>query len=60
VKSPKNPKKPHVSRELLVWLQDIFPDKAPNREDSDREVWIKRGHVEVVRKLTALHDQQET
>lgn len=53
------PKKPHVPKELLAWLKFCFPDKAPGRDDTDREVWIKVGQVEVVRHLQRLLDEQE-
>ena len=52
-------KKPHVPRELLQWLKARFPDRAPDREDTDREVWLAVGQVEVVRHLQSLFDEQE-
>lgn len=55
-----NPKKPYVSRELLAWLERIFPDRAPTRAASDREIWIAVGGVEVVKHLRAIHEAQET
>lgn len=56
----RTPKKPYIPRDLLEWLKARFPDSAPLRTDTDREVWIRVGHVEVVRHLQALYDQQET
>lgn len=56
----KTPQKPNgVPMALLEWLKFRFPDRAPNPDDSDREVWMKAGNVEVVRHLQSLVDQQE-
>lgn len=35
-------------------LSVIFPDQVPNITDTDRDVWIKVGHVRVVRYLKRL------
>ena len=45
----KSQKKPPVPRELLLWLKERFPDRAPDRKDSDREVWIKGGRIAAVK-----------
>jgi hypothetical protein len=36
---------------LLEELERRFPDQCPSKEDTDREVWIKVGQVEVIRFL---------
>jgi hypothetical protein len=49
---------PFVTDELLEYLQRLFPDAMPEPTISDRDLWIKRGEVGVVRHLTRLHKQQ--
>lgn len=44
---------PPIPREILEYLERIFPDKAPDLSDSDREVWAKAGEQRVIRKLRA-------
>lgn len=36
---------------LLEELESRFPDQCPSKNDTDREVWIKVGQVEVIRFL---------
>jgi len=54
------PKKPHVSKELLAWLRDAFPNRVPSLDDPERLVWAKVGQQDVIRHLSALYDAQET
>jgi hypothetical protein len=42
---------PTISQELVEWLEKIYPDKAPNLKDPEREIWMKVGQVDVVKKL---------
>lgn len=50
---------PTIPLELVEWLESLYPDRAPDPRDSDREVWIKRGHVEVTRKLRQVYESQQ-
>lgn len=55
-----NTKVPHITEELIRYLESIYPDKAPDIKWSDREVWLHRGEVGVVRHLsTILANQKE-
>ncbi len=54
-----NLKKPNVPLELLQWLQAKFPDRAPSRDDSERHIWIKVGHIEVIQHLEKMYREQE-
>lgn len=51
--------RPLVTRQLLDYLQRLFPDKAPELTDTDREIWFHRGSADVVRHLEQLLFQQE-
>jgi len=49
---------PHVSKELLDYLRQLFPDKAPNIFEDERTIWANVGAVNVVKHLTMLHEEQ--
>lgn len=42
---------PPIPKELLDYLDTIFPDKAPEPDCPDRRVWINVGGAMVVRHL---------
>jgi hypothetical protein len=42
---------PAIDPELVYWLNKLFPDRCPDPNDSEREVWIKAGARRVVDKL---------
>ena len=47
-----------VPTALLEELEQRFPDQCPSKEDTNREVWIKVGQVEVIRFLRKQHELQ--
>ena len=52
---------PAISKELLDYLDSIFPDKAPEQHCTDRKVWIDVGSVQVCHHLRAIYiEQSET
>lgn len=52
---------PVIKKDLLAYLTERFPDKAPTAEQSEREIWMAVGAVGVVRHLHhVFEDQQET
>lgn len=50
--------RPHISQELIAYLQELYPDKAPDPSVIDRELWVNVGGVRVVRHLKQLFDEQ--
>lgn len=42
---------PPVDPALIEWLEDRFPNQVPDIDDSDRRVWMKAGHQEVITEL---------
>jgi hypothetical protein len=50
---------PIISKELVEFLDNLFPNKVPDKSLNDREVWIKVGNVEVVSFLKSLLKEQE-
>ena len=55
----KSAPKPRISNELLKYLQDMWPDKAPEPDATMRDVWMAVGAVSVVRHFQHLHKQQQ-
>lgn len=51
-------KPPYIDDKLLEYLEQIYPDRSPEPDETDREIWIKRGAVGVVRHLRRIHDEQ--
>lgn len=51
-------KVPFIDDRVLEYLNRIYPDKSPEPTDTDREIWINRGAIGVVRHLAWLHKQQ--
>lgn len=49
---------PPISKELIDYLDSIFPDKAPEPDHSDRKVWINVGSVLVGKHLRAQYEEQ--
>ena len=40
-----------LTERLVSFLQQRYPDKAPDVDSSDRDIWIAVGKVQVVRYL---------
>lgn len=51
-------KPPAITEELLDYLAEVFPDKAPGLDWTEREVWQSVGAVKVQAHLRHLYDQQ--
>jgi len=51
-------KLPYIEPATVEYLATIYPDRAPEPEWTEREVWMARGAVSVVRKLRDLVEQQ--
>ena len=49
---------PYVDKELIEWLEKIYPDRTPSIEMTGREIWVQRGNVNVVLKLRDLYEEQ--
>lgn len=49
---------PLVPAPLLERLEVLFPNRAPNPNDSDREIWLKAGRAEVVALLRSEYEEQ--
>ena len=49
---------PYIADELLDYLQRLYPDRCPEPAQAERDIWINRGAVGVVRHLSAIHKEQ--
>lgn len=52
-------KKPIISKEVIEYLDELFPDKCPNIEDNEKQVWFKSGQRSVVNHLIKEKQVQE-
>jgi len=50
---------PPVDEALLKRLQEVYPEKCPDINASDREIWTYVGSRSVVRMLHAVYLEQQ-
>lgn len=48
-----------ISDKLIKYLEGKFPDKSPDLNDTEKEIWVKVGQVSVVKHLKNLQEDQE-
>lgn len=49
---------PLIPDDLLTALNEIYPEKSPDRLTGERDIWMDVGRRDVVRFLTAKRKQQ--
>mgnify|MGYP003136033521 CR=1 FL=1 len=47
-----------ITKELLRYLGDVYPDRVPTVAMSEREIWIEVGKISVVRHLEDVYKMQ--
>ena len=52
-------KPPVIDRRLVEYLECVFPDRCPDPQFSEKEVWIAAGSAQVVRHLRFILEEQE-
>ena len=52
-------KLPPVSKELIDFLKQIYPLRMPKVDETEREIFVRVGHHEVIRTLEKFHAEQE-
>tara|TARA_S200002703_G_C3645032_1_gene198008 strand:+ start:198 stop:368 length:171 start_codon:yes stop_codon:yes gene_type:complete len=52
-------KKPKISKEIITYLDELFPDKCPTVEETDRQIMFKAGQRSVVNHLIKEKSVQE-
>ena len=53
-----NEKLPPVSKDLIVWLRQVFPDRMPDHTESLDDIRFKQGQVSVIRTLISIEEEQ--
>jgi len=57
---PKKPLlEPHVSKELLEYMNKMFPDKCPDVTDTERKIWVNVGKREAFNHFQRLFKKQQ-
>jgi len=51
-------KEPEIRKELVEYLEVVFPDRCPSPDAEERDIWRAVGAVEVTRHLRRLHELQ--
>lgn len=49
---------PMIDKTLIDYLSRMYPDVSPELTASEREIFFRRGAVDVVRTLKRIHDDQ--
>jgi hypothetical protein len=50
---------PYIDKDIVEYLDKMFPNKVPDVSLTDRQIWMKVGNVEVVSFLQRLLKEQE-
>ncbi len=50
---------PHIEKETIDYLEQLYPDKAPDLNTDEKTVWFNAGQVSVVRHLKEQYNYQE-
>lgn len=51
-------KPPPITPELLKYLDEAFPERSPDPDWSDREIWLRAGERRAVRHLHMIAKRQ--
>ena len=49
---------PHVSEDLIKYLEEICPDSSPSLSTEDRRIWFDAGRVSLVKHLRSIFEEQ--
>ena len=47
-----------VNKELILHLDQLFPNKVPDITENERQIWFKAGQASVVAYLKQLEQEQ--
>lgn len=48
-----------IDKDLIAYLEEIYPDKAPDLSMEEKSIWFAAGQVSVVRHLKDQYNLQE-
>lgn len=49
---------PIIEQSLIDFLDRMYPDVSPELSMSEREIYFRRGAVDVIRTLKRIHEEQ--
>lgn len=49
---------PVIEQTLIAYLDRLYPDVSPELSMSEREIFFRRGAVDVIRTLKRIYDEQ--
>ena len=52
-----NEKLPPVSKGLILWLKEVFPDRMPDNEINLNDLRFKQGQISVVKTLESIYEE---
>ena len=50
---------PHIPEEIVKYLEEVYPDRAPDISMEEKLIWFSAGQVAVVRHLKHQFNLQE-
>jgi hypothetical protein len=50
---------PFIDPEIIKYLEELYPDKAPDLSMEEKLIWFSAGQVSVVRHLRDQYNLQE-
>lgn len=52
-------KSPSITKSLLDWMDELWPDRAPRKGETHDEMLFAAGAVSVVRRLKTEYERQK-
>lgn len=49
---------PHISKELIEFLEETYPLRSPRMDETERSIFARAGHQQVIDTLRKLHEDQ--
>tara|TARA_R100000781_G_scaffold22067_1_gene16402 strand:- start:3010 stop:3183 length:174 start_codon:yes stop_codon:yes gene_type:complete len=50
---------PNIDKQIVDYLEEVYPDKAPDINMEEKQIWFNAGQVSVVRHLKDQFRLQE-
>ena len=50
---------PPISKELIDFLNELYPMRMPKMDETERQIFVRVGHREVVRTLEKFYADQD-
>ena len=50
---------PHIDKQIIEYLEEAYPDRAPDISMEEQQIWFTAGQVAVVRHLKDQDNLQE-